>query len=234
MEPGDLPPRRPEGAPVGRRLVLGLLGLGAAGVVLGSTVQDRLSSWLGTLELHDPTGLTALVPLGDSFRYYSVTGGVPTVTDTAYRLTVSGEVARPSSYSLAELRALPQTSFVAEFQCVTGWRVPDVAWSGVPLSELIRRAHPTEQAGAVRFTSFDGTYTESLTMAEAMRPGVVVALQMLGAPVTHDHGGPVRMYCSDMYGYKSTKWLSGIELTTSEVPGYWEPRGYPMDGTIQA
>ncbi|HJQ03967.1 MAG TPA: molybdopterin-dependent oxidoreductase [Nocardioides sp.] len=233
MEPGDRPRRPPEGAPVGRRLVLGLLGLGAAGVVVGSTVQDRLSSWLGKLEIHDPTGLTALIPLGDSFRYYSVTGGVPTVADAAYRLAVTGEVARTSSYSLAELHALPQTSFVEQFQCVTGWRVPDVAWSGVPLSTLIEHAHPTDQARAVRFTSFDGTYTESLTMDEAMRPGVIVALQMLGAPVTHDHGGPVRMYCSGMYGYKSTKWLSGIELTTTEIPGYWEPRGYPIDGTIR-
>lgn len=230
MEPGDLPHRPPDGAPVGRRVVLGLLGLGAIGVVAGSPVQNRLSTWLGAL--HDPTGLTALIPLGDTFRYYSVTGAVQRVAAASYRLAVSGEVARPSSYTLDELQALPQTSFVKEFQCVTGWRVPEVAWVGVQLSELIARAHPTSRATAVRFTSFDGTYTESLTMAEAMRPDVIVAHQMLGAPVTHDHGGPVRMYCASMYGYKSTKWLSSIELTTTEIPGYWEPRGYPIDGTI--
>ena len=56
---------------------------------------------------------------------------------------------------------------------------------------------------------------------------------MLGGPVTHDHGGPVRMYAGGMYGYKSTKWLSGIELTDREVPGYWEPRGYDIDGVIK-
>ena len=48
---------------------------------------------------------------------------------------------------------------------------------------------------------------------------------MLGGPVTHDHGGPVRMYVDGQYGYKSTKWLCGIELTADEVPGYWEDRG---------
>jgi DMSO/TMAO reductase YedYZ molybdopterin-dependent catalytic subunit len=41
------------------------------------------------------------------------------------------------------------------------------------------------------------------------------------------------MYAASMYGYKSTKWLSGIELTRDEVPGYWETRGYPIDGVIQ-
>ncbi|MCU1397181.1 MAG: Oxidoreductase molybdopterin binding, partial [Acidimicrobiales bacterium] len=52
-------------------------------------------------------------------------------------------------------------------------------------------------------------------------------------PVTHDHGGPVRMYVAPMYGYKSTKWLSSIEVTDQVVPGYWETEGnYDVDGWI--
>ncbi len=47
-------------------------------------------------------------------------------------------------------------------------------------------------------------------MEQARRPDVIVALQMMNAPVTHDHGAPVRMYCAPLYGYKSTKWLSAI------------------------
>ena len=62
---------------------------------------------------------------------------------------------------------------------------------------------------------------------------MIVALEMLDGPVSHDHGGPVRMYVDGQYGYKSTKWLSGIELTEDEVPGYWEHRGYDIDGTIR-
>ena len=37
-----------------------------------------------------------------------------------------------------------------------------------------------------------------------------------------------------MYGYKSLKWLSGIEVTATQVPGYWEGRGYDVDGTVGA
>lgn len=213
--------------------MVGLVALGAAGVLGGSRLSNQLASWLGPVEMHDPTGLLGLFPLGDTFRYYSVTGSVPTVSDSAYRLTVSGGAGVSASYSLADLRAMPQTSFVKDFQCVTGWRVPQVPWSGVRLSELIARAEPSPRADAVLFRSFDGTYTESLTMAEAMRPDVIVALRMLGGPVTHAHGGPVRMYCASMYGYKSTKWLSAIEIATGETPGYWETRGYDIDGTIR-
>jgi DMSO/TMAO reductase YedYZ molybdopterin-dependent catalytic subunit len=40
------------------------------------------------------------------------------------------------------------------------------------------------------------------------------------------------MYVAPMYGYKSTKWLSGIELTANLGSGYWEHRGYPVDAFI--
>jgi DMSO/TMAO reductase YedYZ molybdopterin-dependent catalytic subunit len=228
-EPGS---NGPAGAPVGRRVVLGLIGLGVAGVAGGASFSRGLSEWLAPAELHDPTGLLAALPLGPVFRFYSVTGSVPHRDEKTYRLTVGGLVTRPTTYRLPDLRALPRTSFTSDFHCVTGWVVPGVTWAGVRLSELLDRAEPSPSATAVRFRSFDGVYTESLPLSEARGDHVVVALEMLGGPVSHDHGGPVRMYVDGQYGYKSTKWLSGIELTEDEVPGYWEHRGYAVDGTI--
>jgi DMSO/TMAO reductase YedYZ molybdopterin-dependent catalytic subunit len=221
------------GAPIGRRTIIGVVGLGIAGVLGGSWASNGLARLLGPLEERDPTGLLALFPFGATFRFYSVTGSVPTRSADTYRLAVSGLVAKPATYTLGDLRGMPQTAFVRDFQCVTGWRVPQVHWSGVPLSTVLDRAAPNPRATAVRFHSFDGVYTESMTLAQARRTDVIVALTMLGAPVTHDHGGPVRIYAPSMYGYKSTKWLSGIELTEHEVPGYWEHRGYGLDGTIR-
>ena len=223
----------PAGGPVGRRVVLGLVALGGAGVLVGSRVQDALARLLAPVEADDPTGLIALFPLGSAFRFYSVTGSVPVRTAKSYRLTVSGLVGRPATYTLADLQAMTQTKLVRDFQCVTGWRVPQVHWSGVRLSDLLDAARPSAEATAVRFRSFDGTYTESMTLDQARRPDVIVALRMLGGPVSHDHGGPVRIYAASLYGYKSTKWLSSIELTHRAVPGYWEQRGYGIDGTIQ-
>jgi DMSO/TMAO reductase YedYZ molybdopterin-dependent catalytic subunit len=225
-------PDHGDGVPVGRRVVLGLLGLGALGIVGGAKLQNGLSAVLAPVETRDPTGLVALFPLGNTFRYYSVTGGVDEATPGDYRLTVSGLVSRPGRHTLAGLQAMPQTELVRDFQCVTGWRVPDVPWAGVRLGHLLDLAGPAPEATAVRFTSLDGTYTESLTLAQARRRDVLVALRMLGGPVTHDHGGPVRLYVAPMYGYKSLKWLSGIELTREVVPGYWEDRRYSVDGWV--
>jgi DMSO/TMAO reductase YedYZ molybdopterin-dependent catalytic subunit len=222
----------PEGAPVGRRVVLGLFGLGALGVVAGSRVQEGLSHLLAPVQLRDPTGFTSLVPLGNTWRYYSVTGAVESRDATTYALKVSGLVDRPVTYSLADLEALTQTRFTDDFHCVTGWHVPDVPWTGVRLSRLLDSAAPTGEAVGVRFHSFDGTYSVNMTLDQARADDVIVALSMYGKPVTHDHGGPVRIYSGSMYGYKSTKWLSEIEVTPNNDPGYWEDRGYPLDGFI--
>ncbi|HEY4333414.1 MAG TPA: molybdopterin-dependent oxidoreductase [Ilumatobacteraceae bacterium] len=232
-EPEPGPAATPRGTPVGRRIVLGLAALGAAGIVTGRSIQDGLAKVMGPIENRDPTGLISMLPVGDAFRFYSVTGSVPNRNATNYRLDVTGLVGVPKTYTLADLEAMPQTNIVRDFQCVTGWRVPQVHWTGVRLSTILEAAQPTAAATALRFHSFDGTYTESLTLEQARLTDVIVALRMLGGPVSHDHGGPVRMYVAPMYGYKSTKWLSGIELTSTVVPGYWEDTGnYDVDGFV--
>jgi DMSO/TMAO reductase YedYZ molybdopterin-dependent catalytic subunit len=121
---------------------------------------------------------------------------------------------------------------VRDFQCVTGWRVPQVPWAGVRLADVLDRAGVRPEARAVRFVSFDGAYTESLTLAQARRRDVLVAYELEDAPLTDDHGGPVRLYVAPMYGYKSCKWLDTIELTETVEPGYWEQRGYDVDGWV--
>jgi DMSO/TMAO reductase YedYZ molybdopterin-dependent catalytic subunit len=213
-------------------VVIGLLGVGTLGIVTGTRAQDTLTSLLAPVQLRDPTGLTSLLPLGDTFRFYSVTGGVPTRDAATYRLAVNGLVDHPTVLTMADLQAMPQTELVRDFQCVTGWRVPQVRWTGVRLSTLLDRAGVQLSGRALRLTSFDGTYSDSLTLDQARLPDVLVALTMLGGDVTHDHGGPVRLYVAPMYGYKSVKWLSGIEVTRAVVPGYWEHRGYDIDGFV--
>jgi len=201
-----------------------MLGLGALGVVTGKSVQSGLDAFLAPIQRNDPTGLAGLLP-GENFRIYTVTSGYPTVKTDAYRLSVDGLVDTPLSLTLAELQALPATSLVRDFQCVTGWRVSNVHWTGVLLSTLLDRAGVQPSARALRFESFDGAYTESLTLAEANRPDVIVAYDMLGGPVSTEHGGPVRLYVAPMYGYKSIKWLSHIQVVDKVEPGYWETNG---------
>jgi DMSO/TMAO reductase YedYZ molybdopterin-dependent catalytic subunit len=231
-EPQSEGAEKAEGRPLGRRVLLGTLGLGALGVVAAPALQKGMEGFLGAVSGKDPTGLTGLLPNGGGFRYYSVTASVPNKNAETYRLTVDGLVDKPTSYTLADLRALPQTRLVKDVQCVTGWRVPGTPFEGVRLSRLLDAAGVRAKAGAVRFSCFDGAYTESLTLDQARRSDILVALRMQDKPLSHDHGGPVRLYVAPMYFYKSAKWLSGITVTEHVKPGYWEDRGYDVDAWV--
>jgi DMSO/TMAO reductase YedYZ molybdopterin-dependent catalytic subunit len=216
------------GTPVGRRVVLGMLGLGVVGVLGGRAASDAISAAASK----DPTGLTSLLPGVEGFRYYSVTSSDPVVTPAQYRLRVSGLVDRPVTLTYADLAAMPQTHLTKDFQCVTGWRVPGVRWSGVALPDLLASVGARSSAAAVLFGSQDGVYTESLAMDQATRRDVLVATSMLGAPLTQEHGGPVRLYVAPMYGYKSLKWLGSIQVANHVQPGFWEQEGYDVDAWV--
>jgi DMSO/TMAO reductase YedYZ molybdopterin-dependent catalytic subunit len=200
-------------------------------VVFGAKVQNKLERLAAPLEAKDVTGLLSLLPLG-RFRFYTVTGNFPRRDRRVYKLQVTGLVERPLTLSYSQIAAMPKTRLVRDFQCVTGWRVPDVHWTGVRLSDVLDRAGVKPEATALRFVSFDGTYTESLTLAQARRADVLVAYELEDRPLSSDHGGPVRLYVAPMYGYKSCKWLESIELTANVEPGYWEERGYDVDGWV--
>lgn len=223
-------PKEPDKGPihVGRRTVLGILGLAGIGIVAGSKIDNALGSSISSVS----NAIGVPLPGDDAFRYYTITGNYPVIPADTYELTVNGMVRKPLRLSLADLRSMKRTKLVHRFQCVTGWYVPDVHWEGVLLSEVLDRAGVTPRATALRFFSADGAYTESLTLSQAALPDVLVADKMLGANVTSEHGGPVRLYVAPMYGYKSIKWLNRIEVTNEVVPGYWEDNGYPVNAWI--
>jgi hypothetical protein len=226
--PGDEAAREPWSRPIGRRTVLSLLGLGALGTLFGSHVQAGISSVLDSLHAGS---VASVLPGGGQFTIYTITDGYPAAPKD-YRLRVDGLVRNPLSLTVAELQSLPATRLTRDFQCVTGWEVSNVHWAGVRLVDLAEQAGADLSAGAFHLTSFDGAYTESLTLEQARETGAIAAYSMLGAPVTREHGGPVRLYVPEMFGYKSIKWLSRIELVRHAEPGYWERNGYPVDAWI--
>ncbi len=217
---------------MGRRVFLGMVGLGAAGVVVGSSVQRWVAAALRPVTSVSGGGVSALIPGEDRFRIYTVTDSLPSMPTSQYRLSVTGLVERPLELSFDQLKGMPSTTLVRDFQCVTGWRVAKVRWDGVLISTLLDEAGVLPSARALRFDSFDGVYTESLTLDQARRPDVIAAYGFEGGPVTSQHGGPVRLYVAPMYGYKSCKWLSGIRVVDRVEPGYWEQNGYDIDAWV--
>ena len=216
---------------VGRRVFFGMLAAGGAGILWGAKVQDWLERTLAPITARDGTGLSSFLPVG-RFRIYSVTGDLPHRSAEAYRLTVGGLVEHPMTLTLADLKAMPRTRLVKDFQCVTGWRVHHVEWAGVRLSDVLAAAGVRSGAGAVSFHSFDGTYTESLTMDQARRNDVLVAYELENKRISSAHGGPARLYVAPMYGYKSCKWLENIDVVKAVEGGYWEERGYDQNAWI--
>ncbi|MCJ2050933.1 molybdopterin-dependent oxidoreductase [Methylobacterium sp. J-070] len=92
-----------------------------------------------------------------------------------FKLVVDGLVQTPLSLSLADLRALPARSQITRHDCVEGWSCIG-QWSGVPLSELLKRAKLKPQARYAVFHCADtleyaGGGLEGGDGASLWRPG---------------------------------------------------------------
>jgi DMSO/TMAO reductase YedYZ molybdopterin-dependent catalytic subunit len=156
-------------------------------------------------------------------------GTTPSVSPEKWRLVVDGAVETPLELSYAELLALPQADEEADFHCVTGWSILDLAFRGVRLETVLALARPTAGATHVMTHGHDG-YSTNLPLEEALKPDVLLAHTVEGAPLTLEHGGPVRIVVPQLYAWKGAKWLSRLELLTTDRRGYWEIRGYSNTG----
>jgi DMSO/TMAO reductase YedYZ molybdopterin-dependent catalytic subunit len=210
---------------IGRAAFLGLLGAGAAGLFVARDVAGLLGRIV-------PDRVQAAVP-ASGWRIYSIGSSLPTIDPVSYRLRIDGAVERPVTLALDDLRALPRATQVSDFHCVTGWSVEDVAWGGVRFSDLLSAARPLSTAAVLRFVSDEVPYDDTLTLEQALAPDVMLALDMDGAPLSRPHGAPARVVVPRMYGYKSVKWVTRIELLTdTDHRGYWEQRGYDRDAWV--
>lgn len=152
----------------------------------------------------------------------------PTVSPVNWQLQVYGLVGQPLELDWTAFRALPQTADTSDFHCVTRWSQLDMTWEGVLARDLLALAAPLPQAKFVTLHSYDG-YTTNLPLEALLDDDVLVAHSVLGAPLTAEHGGPVRLVVPKRYAWKSAKWLKAIELHAEDRPGFWEVRGYHND-----
>jgi len=153
-----------------------------------------------------------------------------------WRLEVTGLVARPRTYSLAELRALPGRTQITRHDCVEGWSAIG-KWRGVPLSVILQDAQPLPAAQFVVFHCADlydedQPYYESVDLEDAHHPQTILAYEMNDQPLPIAHGAPLRLRVERQLGYKHAKYVMRIELVESFGSlyggrgGYWEDKGY--------
>ena len=125
-----------------------------------------------------------------------------------WRLEVDGLVARPSSFSLAELKRMPMRSHITHQACEEGWSFI-AEWTGVALSEILTRVGLSPRAKFVVLYPFDD-FWDSIDLADARHPQTLLAYGMNGRELPAGHGAPVRLRVTRQLGYKSVKYLSRL------------------------
>ncbi|MHB8959654.1 MAG: sulfite oxidase-like oxidoreductase [Candidatus Limnocylindrales bacterium] len=155
-------------------------------------------------------------------------GSVPKVDLAAWDFRVFGEVDNPFRLTWAEFQALPRTSLTADIHCVTRWSKLDTHWEGVPIRAILERAQVRPSAAHVVGHAEQG-YTANVPLSVLDDDDVILADTYEGAPLTPEHGWPLRLIVPKRYFWKGPKWLRGLEFLTHDQPGFWERYGYHND-----
>ena len=161
--------------------------------------------------------------------------GVPKVDADEWSLTIDGLVRRPVTLDRAALAVLPQTQIESFHQCAGAplrpdlpmRRVMNVVWSGVRLSDLLKRAGVLPQARFVWSYGLDSGSYEGHTVdayakdlpLDRVAESVLVATELNGAPLPPEHGFPARLLVPGFYGTNSVKWLKRITLADRRADG---------------
>ncbi|MDE3199044.1 MAG: molybdopterin-dependent oxidoreductase [Acidobacteriota bacterium] len=131
-----------------------------------------------------------------------------------WRLSVDGTVARPASFTIAELKKMPVRSQITHLACEEGWSYI-AQWSGVPLAHVLRTAGVLPQARYVVYRSIQNGWWESIDVDEAFHPQTLVAHGMNGGDLPVPFGGPLRLRVPRQLGYKSVKYITRLTVTDS-------------------
>lgn len=157
---------------------------------------------------------------------------IPHYSDNTWQFVIDGLVSNTTTLTWEEFLKLPRKVQVCDFHCVTGWSVHNVTYEGVTLSALLKMVQVESDAKFVKFYSGDGVYTDTLSLNQALKEDIMVALLMDGKPIDPKQGGPARLIVPGMYGYKSLKYLIRMELSKELDKGYWEQQGYEVDAWV--
>jgi DMSO/TMAO reductase YedYZ molybdopterin-dependent catalytic subunit len=228
----------------GRREFLersGVIFAGAAGLIFLFAIEPVLSR-LSSMRLFgfQPArglpveGLSPLVTSTDSFYIMDKVLEPPVIDVAGWRLEIDGLVTNPQQVDFASLMALPRANRFITCECVDnpvgGSLIGTALWTGVRIDELLRRAGP--QGDSVIFHAAD-SYSESAGLDELRAAGALIVLGMNGQTLSRRHGYPARLILPGAYGFKSVKWLTGIEIVAGSHMGTWHEHGWTEDTRIR-
>jgi DMSO/TMAO reductase YedYZ molybdopterin-dependent catalytic subunit len=156
-------------------------------------------------------------------------GSVQKVSTSKWRLKLFGLVKEEKTFTYEEFMALPRVRVFADIHCVTTWSRLDNLWEGVSSETLKTLVEISPQAKYV-IAHGNGGFTTNLSMQDFFQPDVLLAVAHDHEPISAEHGAPVRLVVPRLYFWKSAKWLTGIEFSEKDKPGFWESHGYHNHG----
>jgi len=185
----------------------------------GSELDGRLFTSLDNLDEK-----TLVTP---AERFYLRTRASKMLADAAgWTVAVDGLATAKRALTIGELRAMEQPMGLQLMECAGNTRAAHFGmisvgdWSGVPLSELLRKLRPLPEATRVLVSGFDryegnsATSTAGaswiFTFEEMRQAGAFLALELDGKALSRDHGAPVRLVMPGWYGCTCIKWVDGI------------------------
>ena len=156
-------------------------------------------------------------------------GPTPAVDLENWRFRISGLVEVETVLTYAEFRNLPIVRVHADFHCVTTWSRLDCMWEGVLAKEVLKLARPKPEAQFLMAQSID-RYTTNIDLEGLNEDEALFAWGLDGEDLTPDHGFPLRLVVPKRYGWESAKWVNKKEFSDNNLPGFWESRGYHING----
>ena len=162
--------------------------------------------------------------------------GVPRVDPAHWSLVVEGLVGRPVRLALDDLRRRPKTIVESMHQCcgnpleprVAARRIANVRWGGVDLAALLSELEVDFRARYLWSYGLDGGdfagrrcdwYVKDLPLTRLAADGVLLAYELNGAPLSAEHGFPLRLVVPGYYGTNSVKWLWRLQLAEQRAEG---------------
>ena len=193
-----------------------------------SRFNDRVQVWLFDSKRLAPTYPDSMITRPFPFNAYYGEDEIREVEEEGYRLEVTGMVADKHAWTLAELRAMPQTDQITRHICVEGWSAIG-KWGGVPFADFLRRVGADLSAKYVGFKCADDYYT-SIDMPTALHPQTLLTLTYDSQPLPPRYGFPMKLRMPTKLGYKNPKHITAIFVTNTNPGGYWEDQGYNWFG----
>lgn len=154
-------------------------------------------------------------------------GPTEVVPTDRWELTVTDGTAT-GTFDWRGLHAFGLEPLTTDIHCVTHWSKLGTTWRGVPVSTLFDAVGVGDLPYAL-VTSYGG-YTTNVPVEDLVDRDAMVAVEFEGEPLRAEHGGPARLLVPHLYLWKSAKWVTRIELSEYDTPGFWEVAGYHNHG----